>query len=589
MFRKMLFSVLLIVLALTIFFSPTFGEIAAGAAILLFGMIMLENGFKSFVEGPLQVLLRKATNKLYKSFSLGFLVTALLQSSSLISVIAISFLSAGLIDLFAGIGIIFGSNIGTTATAWLVAVFGLEIKVSLLTMPLFTFGILFVLQRSKTFKGIGYVLGGLGFFFLGIHFMKEGFDIYQDNINLADYAIAGFWGLIIYSFIGVLITLVLQSSSAAMALILTALATGQINYDSSLSLAIGANVGTTITAILGALGSNIAGKKLAGAHFIFNVITGLLALIFISPLRQFVDFVSNTTGIVGDNYTLKLAVFHTVFNLAGVIIMMPFIRLLVKLLNKVFKEKETSEHIIELPVYLNDGVLAYPESALKAVRDESKRLFENGVFEIASHGVNIHRADLKGSEGLKRIVKNSNTEIGINIDEVYYQKVKTIYSKIIEFTTIAQSKFTMSPELLQAFVLIKLANRKMVESIKDLRGLRKNVNQYMNSENQYIAKEYNKLRRKMSTVLREIYLMRQDENPSSHLKRLGKLKKKADKNDVLIDGTLDRLIREQKISSNMATSLANDSDNISGVSKKLIEAAELLYINSDTFLEIEEN
>lgn len=154
-------------------------------------------------------------------------------------------------------------------------------------MPLFTFGILFVLQKSKTFKGIGYVLGGLGFFFLGIHFMKEGFDIYQDSINLAEYAIPGFWGLVVYTIIGVLVTLVLQSSSAAMALILTALATDQITYDSSLSLAIGANVGTTITAVLGVLGSNIAGKKLAGAHFVFNVFTGLLALIFISPLIPF--------------------------------------------------------------------------------------------------------------------------------------------------------------------------------------------------------------------------------------------------------------------------------------------------------------
>lgn len=118
MIKKILFSTILVLLASAFFFSPTISDVAAGAAILLFGMIMLEEGFNSFVEVPLQVLLRKATNKLYKSFGLGFIVTALLQSSSLISVITISFLSAGLIDLFAGIGIIFGSNIGTTATAW---------------------------------------------------------------------------------------------------------------------------------------------------------------------------------------------------------------------------------------------------------------------------------------------------------------------------------------------------------------------------------------------------------------------------------------------------------------------------------------
>ena len=120
--------------------------------------------------------------------------------------------------------------------------------------------------------------------------MKQGFDVYQDNINLAEYAMPGFWGLIVYTLIGILITLILQSSSAAMALILTALATGQITYDNSLALAIGANIGTTITAILGSLSANIAGKRLAGAHFIFNIVTGLIALIFIAQLGQLVDY-----------------------------------------------------------------------------------------------------------------------------------------------------------------------------------------------------------------------------------------------------------------------------------------------------------
>ena len=243
MIKKIFFPVILVLLGWAFFINPTIKEVGAGVAILLFGMIMLEEGFNAFVEGPLQKLLRRMTNKLYKSLGLGFVVTAFLQSSSLISVITISFLSAGLIELYAGIGIIFGANLGTTATAWLVAIFGLKIKVSALAMPMLAFGILFVFQKSKSLKGIGYVLAGLGFFFLGIHFMKQGFDVYQDSINLADFVMPGFWGLIVYTLIGILITLVLQSSSAAMALILTALAVGQITYDNSLALAIGANIG----------------------------------------------------------------------------------------------------------------------------------------------------------------------------------------------------------------------------------------------------------------------------------------------------------------------------------------------------------
>ena len=139
MIRKSFFAILLVLLAILLYFNPNFKTISAGIAILLFGMIMLEEGFKVFTKGPLQNFLKRATNKLYKSIMAGSLVTALIQSSSLISVITISFISAGLISLHGGIGLIFGANIGTTATAWLVAGFGLKIKISALALPMLIF------------------------------------------------------------------------------------------------------------------------------------------------------------------------------------------------------------------------------------------------------------------------------------------------------------------------------------------------------------------------------------------------------------------------------------------------------------------
>lgn len=589
MSRKIFFPLFLIFLAWAFFISPTIKEVAAGVAILLFGMIMLEEGFNAFLEGPLQKVLKRMTNKLYKSLGLGFIVTALLQSSSLISVITISFLSAGLIELSAGIGIIFGANLGTTATAWLVSIFGLKIKVSALAMPMLAFGILFVFQKSKNLKGIGYVLAGLGFFFLGIHYMKEGFDIYQDNINLADYAIPGILGLLVFTLIGILITLVLQSSSAAMALILTALAAGQISYDNSFALAIGANIGTTITAILGSLSTNTPGKRLAGAHLIFNVSTGLIALILISPLTQFVDFLSDAMGVASDNYPIKLSIFHTLFNLIGVIVMIPFIKHLVKLLERIIKDPVVADVKIELPVYLNKSVLGYPQTAMRALLDESKRLFENATFKIVTHGLNLHRTDIISDQKLKKVVKNSKEEIEVDIDEMYYRKVKTIYSKIIKYATLAQSKFLLSEKDLEAFTRIKIANRNIVEVIKDIRGLRKNVNLYMTSDNEFIQKEYDKLRKKVSQVIRLIDRTVNDEDPGSHFEDLERLKQKVKKSDVLIDGTLDKLIREKKITSAMATSLVNDSDNVAGIVKRLIDTTEILYINIDPLIETNED
>ncbi len=134
----------------------------AGVAILLFGMIMLEEGFKVFTKGPLQTILKKATEKLYKSIAAGAVVTALIQSSSLMSIITISFISTGLISLTGGMGLIFGANIGSTATAWLIAGFGLNIKISTLAMPMLVFGIIFSLQKRVSLRGIGNILAGLG-------------------------------------------------------------------------------------------------------------------------------------------------------------------------------------------------------------------------------------------------------------------------------------------------------------------------------------------------------------------------------------------------------------------------------------------
>ena len=588
MSKKFFFPVILIFLAWSFFISPNFEQIAAGVAILLFGMIMLEEGFNVFVKGPLQKLLKRSTDKVYKSLGTGFIVTALLQSSSLISVITISFISAGMIGLKAGIGIIFGANLGTTATAWLVTFFGLNIKVSALALPMLAFGIIFVFQKSKQLKGIGKILAGLGFFFLGIFFMKEGFDDYQGSINLAEYAIPGFWGLVVYTGIGIIITLILQSSSAAMALILTALAAGQIMYSNSLALAIGANIGTTITAVLGAMGSNIAGKRLAGAHLVFNLVTGVVALVFILPLGRFVDFIALNFGVANDNYIIKLSIFHTLFNLIGVVLMVPYIDRLITFLNKVFVEKE-SDREIDLPVFLNETVLAYPQTALKALLDESKRLFENATFDILCHGLNLHRTDIKGKEKLKEVLKKSNKEMEVNIDEFYYHKIKTIYSKIIKYASLAQGNFSLSEAGIDSFTRIKLANRNIVEIVKDLQSIQVNVNQYLFSDNEAIQSEYDRLRLKVSKVLRAIYLTEIDENPEKHLKKLEKLKAKANKSDVLVDGSLDQLIREKKISSAMATSLANDSAKVSNICKRLIETAELLYIQSDTILNVDQD
>ena len=586
MVRKLFFLAFLFVFAVLLVVNPNLKTILAGVAILLFGMIMLEEGFKVFTKGPLQKILKNATDKLYKSISLGAIVTAFIQSSSLVSVITISFISAGLISLAGGIGLIFGANIGTTATAWLVAAFGLKIKISALAMPMLVFGIIFSFQNKNSLKGIGNVLAGLGFFFLGIHYMKEGFDVFKGYIDLTQFAVSGFLGVIIYTGIGIVITTILQSSSATLALILTALAAGQIEYENALALAIGANVGTTITAVLGSLKSNISGKRLAGAHLIFNMVTGLVALSLIYPLANLVDYLSDLMRISSTDYTLKLALFHTIFNILGVILMIPFIKRLERFLMKIFKERGDKD--INEPKYLNEAVLEFPGSVISSLINESKYLYKNAIFEIVAHGLNIHREDIKSDEKVKKIIQKSTKDMHVDVEDLYYKKVKSIYGEIIRYAVTAQNNLKLNKEQNRAISEIKIANRKMVEIIKDVRELNKNLVLSLNIDNKYMLKEYDNFRKKVVKVLRVIYLFRKGDETYNYAEKLSELKQEAKANIRKSNKSIDKLIRKDLITVEMASSLFNDHTNVNDMIKKLIEVAELLYGETDTLLESDE-
>lgn len=591
MIKKLLLPVVLILLAYSFWLSSDFEEIAAGVAILLFGMMALENGFKKLTEGPLEKLLTKATDKFYKSFTLGMVSTSILQSSSLISVITISFISASLLTLTQGIGIIFGSNIGTTATAWLVAILGLKIKISALAMPMLVFGMILIFQKSKTLKGIGNVLTGLGFLFLGIHFMKAGFDSYKEVINLSDYAMDGLPGLLVFTGIGILATVILQSSSATMAVIITALAAGQITYYNSLALAIGANVGTTITAIIGAMASNSAGKRLAGAHLIFNVVTALIAIIFLKQIAWLVDVSADAFHIKQDNYTLKLALFHTIFNVIGVVVMVPFVNKMVKFLEKHIKDQKPD---VQKPKYLTKSALEFQQTALSALVLETNHLFDH-VFKIISHGLGLHRTEVMkkdNGDSLKPITT-------IDVEEAYHRKVKYLYGQIIEFATRAQE---LHPDVgfIQTVYNIKEANRFFVDVVKDVKELQPNMSKYTKSDNNVMRKEYNKLRYKIAKILRLVFRAQNIKVPidsskkeltdlvNDHIdKRHQKFSKHKDnrkKFDVLFNGTIDKLIRNEVVTPEMASSLVNDNSLTNAITKHLILAAELLYLNTDVLM-----
>jgi phosphate:Na+ symporter len=571
MLKKLLLPSILLILTYGFWVSPDFKTIASGVAIFLFGMLSLEQGFSAFTVGLLERALKRATSSRLRSLSFGMISTAIMQSSSLVSVIAISFLSAGLISLAAGIGIVFGANLGTTTGAWLIAGFGLKVDIAKYAMPMLVFGIVLLFQPSKKFKGAGYILCGLGFLFLGIHYIKEGFDTFKDTIDLASYSVSGYLGVLLFMVIGIFATVVIQSSHATLVLIITALAAQQITYENALALAIGANIGTTITAILGALNANASGKRLAGAHLIFNMITAMLAVAFIFQLVELVDWVAAALGISNTDYTLKLAIFHTIFNVVGVLVMLPLINLLVTTL-----ERLIPEHLPEVdqPKFLSNASAEFPNTAIEAVKNETLRIYDSAIDIIAS-SLGLSK-DNETSKILPVEKFDGQPLTGeSSIDAMYEKHIKTIYSAILAF--ISDTTFSRREEHSAGLQWLREANAQIVEAIKDTKHLQKNLQRYMVSSNPDIRNSYNTIRSHIATIIQEILEIRQQENGVMDMLSLDALKLVIDEHKNAMTEEMTKLIANRKISPQMGSSLLNDSTYAHEVSMSLVLAAQTLF------------
>lgn len=575
MLRRIILPTIIAVLAFGLWISPHFNEIAAGVAIFLFGMLFLEEGFKAFTGGLLEGLLNRTTDRFWKALSFGAVTTTIMQSSSLVSLITISFLSAGLIELVAGIGIVFGADIGTTTGAWLIAGFGLKVDIAAYAMPMLVFGVILVFQSSKTLKGIGSVLAGLGFLFLGIHHMKEGFQAFRDTIDLARFAMPGFAGLVVFTLIGTVATVIMQSSHATLVLILTALAAEQITYDNALALAIGANIGTTITAIIGSLGSNYQGKRLAAANVIFKVVTALIAIVFISQFIAAVNVVADFLGIAPDNSTLKLALFHTIFNVVGVAVMTPLVGRLVALLSAVIRQP--AEDLVE-PKYLNEAALQFPETVLRAVTDETLHLYDN-AFEIIAHGLNLHRHDILSERDLQTVVGESRRVMAFDLDTIYERKVKVLYGSILEFIGRAQSR--LPTPFAEKLYELRTAGALIVQTVKEVKHLRKNLTLHMNSPNIYVRREYDRIRVELAAVLRKLHELRNAPEGEVGVLDLDEFKLSIDRSELTDINELDRLIVERRITTKMGTSLMNDLTYARDAIWDLVKVGNALYGSTD--------
>ncbi|WP_066162407.1 Na/Pi cotransporter family protein [Aliarcobacter skirrowii] len=582
--KKYLSYILLISLAYLLYVNEDSKYIVAGVAVFIIGMQFMEDGFKFFSGGILEKLIANSTNTNSKAIFLGITATAILQSSSLIAIIVISFLSAKIISLAGALGVVFGSAVGTTATTWIVSTLGVKIDIAAFALPMIIFGVIFRFYKNRNFQGVGNILLGLGFVFLGIGYMKDGFEDLKQGINLAQFAIDGYAGIIVYTLIGAFATVIIQSSSATMALTVTALVTGQIVYINAMAIAVGANIGTATTAALGAIVSNANSKRMAVGLFIFKGITAVITLASLYLMIDFVDYISKYLGIKSDDWAMKLAVFHTLFNLVGLIVFSFFIPKLVIFLKKLFVEEK--ESYITKPKFLDMEVVAVPFAALKATRKETIHLYDN-ASEVLSHAIMLHRHRYLGKKDIDKIVKESYDIIDLNIDEFYESRIKSLYSDIIDYSTYFISELDDEKKL----YLNDLRNacRDIAESVKNTKELQKNVRKYISSNNSYIKDEYNFIREAIAKSINTINEMKNSKDDIDVLSKSELLKEYLKGLDVIATRRIDILIREKRIDKKMATSLLNDSYHANLIISRLISVSKVLWIQDLTIKELGED
>jgi phosphate:Na+ symporter len=569
-------------LALSFWFSPGWTRLAGGLALFLFGMQCLEEGLRQLAGSELERILGKVTDRAWKSLGFGVFSTVLVQSSSLVSLLTIAFLGTGLIGLAAGLCIVFGANLGTTSGVWLLALAGQSASLGVLALPLAVFGILLGFNGPRC-RGAGRVMLGVCFLFLGIDLMKTGFSDASEWLDPAQITVSGLPGAVLFAGVGMLATALLQSSHASLMLTLTALAGGQIGLEQAFALAIGANVGSTITAVLGSLGGSArAGKRLAVAHVLFNGSTGVLSLLLLGPLSALTDQAASALGLAG-SAVFELALFHTLFNTLGLLLFLPWHRGLAAWLERRLPEPTEPQVLIaevsngraaqELPQtrarYLDDGALGSAEAAVQAVARELQHLARLSL-EVICHALYLPVDQLSSVQVDEALLRSSAQTAGhaLDAEQLYQRHIKGVYADLLSY--MGRLEVSLDEAHSRAWIASQLVALQLVDAVKDAKHLQKNLGRLLVNGEPAVSAAYADLRRQLLWVLREMRAISLLDLPAEALRaRLELFDSQAASFDAAFRERLFAAVREQRLDGLRASSLMNDLGYASRIGQSL--------------------
>jgi phosphate:Na+ symporter len=429
-----------------------------GLGIFLFGMVQLERGIEALSSRWMKRWLAKSTRDPFSSVLTGTTITAFVQSSSMVSLIVLAFASAGIIPLFNAIGVLLGANLGTTFTGWIVATLGFKLDLATAALPAIGLGCLIqvLAEKNAKIRTSGALIFGLGLLLFGLGLMKEAVANLPEQIDLEQLRNLNAFSYLLF---GILLTAIIQSSSASMMIALTALHSGVIDLPGAAALVIGADLGTTSTTILGSLKGSLIKRQLALAHLVFNLIVDILAFIFLLPalplLMQLLHLKDPLYALVA---------FHSTFNLLGLCVFVPFLRPFSDWIGKRFLADKQG-------LLLKDVPTAVPEAAISACQQHTKKMLSSAMA-INMRNLRLDAPPPLLSPAAKSLLHTDN-EASHNFER-RYESLKRQEGELLQYTFLLQQEPLDEADALAINNLLHCA-RDSVYAVKALKDIRSNL------------------------------------------------------------------------------------------------------------------
>ncbi len=530
----------------------------AGVALFLFAMVQLELGLKALGGRRLAAYLKKQTGLRINAVIGGIVSTALLQSSSVVGLMALAFTGAGLLTLKAALGIVFGSNLGTTLTGWIVATIGFKLEIFELSLPLIGIGgLLFVFGRQRWVE-YGRAVIGLGLLLMGLQLMKSSVASLEAIIDINDLAGLAAWQYLLF---GALVAAVIQSSSATMMITLAALNAGIINLPNAAAVAIGADLGTTTTVMIGAIKGSAVRQQVAAGHVLFNVITDIIAFALRTPLLTLIAWL----GISDPLYAL--VAFHSLFNLLGLCLFVPFTEGFANLLQRLIPEKGHQQ-----ARYLQDVQSGVGGAAVDACERETSQLIARALrLQTKAFEPPLQQPDGRPPVPHRRGIK----QLKMLPFEELYRATKTLEGELLEFAIQLQAGPLESSESARLTQLLRAA-REGVHSAKAIKDIRHNLADLAaaDASGEFVGQ----VRELSASFLRDLYDMRDSDAYAISFEDLAETLMRVQKRHDAFHEAIYSAVRDDRLAESRVSSLLNVNRELLTANRALLLALGNYYL-----------